>query len=113
MNLVLNPLFREWALKYLKGEDQTKETAHTMNEMLTTQFAKSQRGTKIPKEHQYIDCCYAVLASVMLDDPALFAANAAHKAYHDSLEFTEPLDLEQTAQIVNALTASDIASLLG
>ena len=108
MNLVLNPLFREWALKYLRGEDQTKESAHTVNEKLIAQL-----GTTVPREHEYTACCHAVLASVMLDDPALFAANAAHRAYHDSLELAEPLSLEQTAQIVKMVSAVDIANLLG
>lgn len=107
MNLVLNPLFRAWALKYLRGEDCTKESAHAVNEKLIAQL-----GTSVPREHEYTDCCHAVLASVMLDDPAVFAANAAHRAYHDSLELPEALNLEQTAQIVNVVSASDIASLL-
>lgn len=108
MNLVLNPLFRDWALKYLRGEDQTKETAKVVEEKLVAQM-----GTPVPRSHEYIGCTFAVLASVMLDDPALFAANAAHRAYHDSLELTEPLNLDQTAQIVNMLPAAEIANLLG
>lgn len=107
MNLVLNPVFREWAIKYLRGEDQTKESAHAVNEKLIAQM-----GTPVPREHEYVSCCHAVLASVMLDDPALFAANAAHRAYHDSLDLAEALSLEQTAQIVNMVSAVDIANLL-
>lgn len=107
MNLVLNPLFRDWALAYLKGDDQTKETAHEVNSQLV-----AQQGTGIPEEYEYIDCCHAVLASVMLDDPALFAANAAHRAYHDSFELNIPLSLEEVAQIVDVVSMKDIATLL-
>lgn len=107
MNLVLNPIFRDWALKYLKGDDQTKATAHSVNEKLIAQLTQD-----VPKQHEYIACTHAVLASVMLDDPSLFAANAAHRAYHDSTELVEPLNLEQTAQIVNMLPAAEIASIL-
>lgn len=107
MNLVMHPDFREWAKKYLKGEDQSKESAHALNEKLLKEM-----GTNLPKEREYIACCHAVLSSVLLQDPALFAANAGHRAYHDSLELTQPLNLEQTAQIVNMLPAADIASIL-
>jgi len=107
MNLVMHPDFREWAKKYLLGVDQSKEAAHALNEQLLKEM-----GIPVPKTHEYVACCHAVLSSVLLEDPALFAANAAHRAYHDSLELTKPLDLEQTAQIVNMLAPADIAGIL-
>lgn len=107
MSLVLNPLFRNWALSYLLREDQTQATAHNINEKLVAQL-----GTEQVMEHEYIACCHAVFAAVLLEDPALFSANAAHKAYYDSLELKEPLDLSKIAEIVNLVPASDIAGLL-
>lgn len=120
MNLVLNPLFRDWAINYLEGTDTTKETAHKISQEITSQIA-----TDIPVEHEYICCVHAVLASVMLEDAALFAANAAHRAYHDSVDWTEyeeenraeitnlpPIDLEQMAIIANTVPAIDIAQML-
>jgi len=106
VNVAQSPQFMEWSLKYLRGEDQTKESAQKLSDELIAKF-----DAEAPED--YTSCCYAVLASVMLDDPALFAANAAHRAYHDSLELPEPLNLEQTAQIANMVSAADIASLLG
>lgn len=108
LNLVLNPIFREWAVKYLNGTDPTKQSAQDCSEKLS----ESVLDEKTPPEHQYITCALAALGSVMLDDPALFAANAAHRAFHDSLELTEPLNLEQTAMIVNMMPRSEIVQIL-
>jgi len=107
MNLVMHPEFREWGKKYLKGDDQTKESAHSLNEKLLKEM-----GTEVTRDRQYVACCHAVFSSVLLQDPALFAANAGHRAYHDSLELTQALNLEQTAQIVNMLAPGDIAGIL-
>ena len=107
MNLVVNPLFRNWAKAYLLGEDQTKETAQKVSNQLVTQI-----GEPMPVEYEYVSCTHAVLASVLLDDPALFAANAAHRAYYDSLELPEALNLDQVAQITNMLPGNEIATIL-
>ena len=106
LNVMLYEPFKTWALKYLRGEDQTKESAQAMNDEILAKIDSSD-----PKE-DYSDSCFAVLASVMLDEPAIFSANAAHRAYHDSLECIQPLNLEQIAEIVNMMSAKDIAELL-
>lgn len=114
MNLVLHPTYRNWALNYLKGEDQTKETAHATSETLINQM-----GTDLPAEHEYYECAHPVLAAVMLDQPAEFCANAAHRAYFDSLdgknsilELCPPLDLHQLAEIANLISGPEIAEVL-
>jgi hypothetical protein len=108
MNLVLNPLFREWAIKYLKGEDTSKESAKVLSDKLLELLGDDT----IPPDHQYFDCCHAVLAAVLLDDPALFCANAAHRAYYDSLDMGIDLNLEQIAQVANIVPAAEIATML-
>jgi len=107
MNLVLHPEFRNWAIQYLRGIDQTKATAHTVSEILVSQI-----GTNLPVEYQYYGCAHPVLAAVLLDQPAEFCANAAHRAYFDSLKNKEPLNLEQLAQIASLLPGIDIAEVL-
>ena len=107
MNLVMNPIFRDWAVKYLRGEDQTKESAKIGADKLMEQV-----GTPVPAEHEYTACCHAALAAVMLEDPSLFAASAGHRAYHDSLDMAQPINLEQIAQIVNMLSSAEIASFI-
>lgn len=107
MNLILHPVFRTWALNYLKGVDQTKETAHVVSEVLVEQL-----GTDLPPEHEYYNCAHPVLAAVMLDQPAEFCANTAHRAYFDSLEQNIPLNLEHIAQIANLISGPEIAEVL-
>lgn len=104
MNVAQYNPFTDWALKYLRGEDQTKESAQNLNDKLIAKL-----DVEAPED--YTDCCFAVLAYVTLGDP-VFAANAAHRAYHDSTEFEEPLNLDQMAQIANMISAEDIAALL-
>lgn len=106
LNVVLYQPFKDWALDYLKGENTTKEIAQAMNARILARIDASD-----PRE-EFTDSCFAVLASVMLDDPDLFSANAAYRAYHDSTELEKPLDLEQIAEIVNNMSAKEIAELL-
>ena len=55
MNLVMNPIYRDWAVRYLKGDDQTKESAKLVADTLS-----EQSGTPLPAEHEYTACCQAV-----------------------------------------------------
>ena len=114
MNLVLNPLFQTWALNYLRNVDRTKETAHVVSEEIS-----KQSGSELPLEHQYTDCAYAVLAAVLFNHPgndtevAAFTANAAHRAYFDSLDQEINLNLENLIQIVDLIPLEEIAQILG
>lgn len=107
LSVVMNPQFKKWAIDYLKGIDRTKETAHKVNQYLE----EIMGNPEITPLDQYADPAAIILSAVMLDDPFL-AATAAHRAYHDSLELTSPINLEQTASIVNILSAFDIAQYL-
>ena len=130
MNLITNPIFKDWALKYLKGEDQTPESAFKVNEKLLEMMSCTWMGTP---ENQYFYCAHAILTAVAINEPFVLPATAAHRAYHDSLNFNfeapthelkpeeikqisnmapEELNLEQVAQIVNIMPAAEIASLL-
>lgn len=103
MNLVMNPVFREWGLKYLRGEDTSKESAQAvMDTLLATLDQRQERES----------AAFAALSAVLLDDAPLFGANAAHRAYWDAYDLPTPLDLAQTAQIVSVLSPVDIAGLL-
>lgn len=106
MNLVLNDTFKNWAIDYLMNKDQTKETAHAVSEKLTTQLSED-----LPPDQEYYTCAYPVLAAVMLNEPAEFCANAAHRAYFDAIDKNVPLNLEQLAQIAVTLTGPDIAKV--
>lgn len=100
VNVVQYPPFLDWAFKYLKGEDETKESAEIMQKKLID---------KLDAEiEDYSSSCFAVLASVMINNP-IFTANAAHRAYYDSLELNQPLDLDQIAQIINVMPPKQIA----
>jgi hypothetical protein len=104
LNVAKYQPFNDWAFKYLRGEDQSKESAQKLNDELIAKLDAEA-------EEDYTACCFAVLASVTLED-SVFAANAAHRAYHDSLDFAEPINLDQVAQITNMVSAKDIANLL-
>jgi hypothetical protein len=107
MNLVLNPIFRNWAIQYLQGKDQTKETAHLVSEELS-----NLDWSKVPANHQYVECAYIVLAAVMLDQPAEFAANVGHRAYYDSLDLSNPINLNMVAQIASFVNPVEISQIL-
>ena len=109
LNTVTNPFFKEWSIKYLKGEDQTPESAFKMNEKLLSYLDTTWAGTP---SHEYTNCCHAILTAIAINEPLILPASAAQRAYYDSLEFTQELNLEQTAQIVNIMPAAEIAALL-
>lgn len=124
LNLILNPTFREWALNYLKGIDQTKETAHKVSELLCDQLNGtgtytqneagdwSPTGKEIPMEYQYFDCAHPALAAIMLEQPQEFAANTAHRAYFDAVDKNIPFNLQNFAYIANLVPAAEIAKIL-
>lgn len=111
MYLVQNPVFKEWAMKWLKNEDRSKEAAGKVSEELMNML-----GTEIPVEHEYYACGFAALQSVISDKPKLYAANAAHRAWHDAMDEKTgggvPLDIAQAAQIALTLPPADIAAAL-
>ena len=109
MNLVMNPIFREWAIKYLKNEDQSPTTANEINEKL---FSLLDCNWIASPENEYTYCAHTILTAVIINEPLILPAAAAHRAYYDSLEFSESLNLEQVAQIVNIMPANEIATLL-
>lgn len=108
MSLILNPIFRTWAINYLRGTDQTKETAHVVSEALSDQATQED----LPPGHEYYDCAFPALAAVMLNEPAEFCANTAHRAYFDALDRNIPLDLDHMARIACMIAGPEIAMVL-
>lgn len=142
LNLVQNPIYREWAINYLLEIDQSKETTQETIDELQNEEEKKKALEKLeeikkkslekveevrkavwddrvmeegvyaePDEMDRDSCTHAVFASILID-PVCFSANAAHRAYHDSLSFKEELNLQQIAEIVDMLPPKDIAEML-
>jgi hypothetical protein len=102
VNVVQYPPFLNWAFKYLKGENEKESAEMMQKELIDKLDAQAQED--------FSSSCFAVLASVMIDNP-IFTANAAHRAYHDSLELNQTLDLDQIAQIINVMPPDQIAEV--
>lgn len=97
--IVKNQDFNNWALKYLKKEDQSLEAAE-----------------KMLRDIDYDDtcgCAYALTAAIEKKDFFRFTAYSSHRAWHDGLDTTTKLDLDQTAQVVLTVTLEDIVQILG
>ena len=109
LNLVVNPFFRDWAINYLKGIDQSPETAIKVNEKLNSFIGATWLATP---ENEYTECAHTILTAVTINDPFQLPASAALRAYYDAIEMTMEINLEQTAQIVNIMPANEIAELL-
>jgi hypothetical protein len=98
-----NKYFSEWAMKYLKKEDQSLEAAQ-----------------KMIKDVDFDAACgfsFALEAAIEEQDFLRFPAYAVHRAWHDSLDTKVKLDwsghcLEQTAQIVLTVSVEDIVQIL-
>lgn len=96
LNIVNNPQYKTWAINYLKGIDQSKESANLMKDL------DLDIDTDL--------CILIVIEAVLTDDvPDVFVALAAHRAYYDALDVSINIDLNQIAQIVNMLDPKDIA----
>jgi hypothetical protein len=106
MNLIKNQIFRNWCLNYLKGIDRTTETAHKV----FLELEESIKQKELPEGHDYISCAPACLAAVQLNDPAIFSANAAHRAYYDSPENSR-IDLNKIAEICVGLKPEEIGEV--
>lgn len=105
LNLVQNPVFLDWAKKYLAGEEAPNpETVGA--KMLDLQFKDTD-----PVEYDYISCAHACLNAVMMEKPDFFVASCAHRAYHDS-PANSRLDLGQIADIALLLERKQIHELM-
>lgn len=91
-----NKVFATWALKFLKKEDETLETAQKMLAEIMLENSCS--------------CAYALVAGLENKDFHKYAAYASHRAWHDS---QEQIDLEQAAQIALNVPLEDIIQILG
>jgi hypothetical protein len=107
LQIIQNPIFKKWAINYLRGIDTNKETAEkTQNELM------AQMGDEnIPPEHENISCAHACFGAVMLEDNKLMTANSAHRAYFDS-PYNNRIDLQKLADIVLQLPSKIIADLI-
>lgn len=110
MNLISNPTFKVWALNYLKNIDQTPQTAKKTLDILMDGLCEEASWLK--PEYEYFAPAHCAIAAVAEGPAYQFAAYAGHRAWHDSLEFNNPLDLAQIGMIVSMLPAHDIARLL-
>lgn len=100
LNLIQIPAFISWAKNYLSGKDTTKETAKKMSDELMEMLYE--------EPEPYISPAIASLASVHLDNPSLYAANAAHRAWCDSFDENTPLNLGNAASSVNLHQLAEI-----
>ena len=93
-----NKYFSDWAMKYLKKEDQSLEAAQ-----------------KMIKDIDYdlqVSCAFALEAAIEKQDFLRYPAYATHRAWYDNLYTKVKLDLEQTAQVVLTVPVEDIIQIL-
>jgi len=91
--------FNDWALKFLKKEDETLESANKMLDNIVFEDNCS--------------CAHALVGGIEKKDFHRYAAYASHRAWHDSLDQRVPIDLEQAAQIALTVPLNDIIQILG
>lgn len=104
LNLVQIPIFLDWAKAYLQGKDTTKETAELVSKQLHELLYEE------PPE--YISPAVTALSSVSQNNPRVYAANAAHRAWCDSFDENTPLNLGNAASDVNLHQLAQIALTL-
>jgi len=102
-NLVKKEEFKNWALSYLSGKDNSKESAYKLHSKLQISEEEEEEG---------LDCAFPALSSVIFNAPEQFSANAIHRAYCDSIDLKIDLDLDQLIKIVNVLTNKEISDML-
>jgi hypothetical protein len=100
LNTVEHALFQQWGFNWLKGKDRSKEAAAKMSDILLELMLVAQ-----------VAAGHAAVAAVALDNPTLYAACAAHRAFGDSLD-GQPLNLNEIATIVTMLSAKEIGVML-
>lgn len=93
-----NKTFNAWALKYLKKEDESLESANKMLDEIMFDDKCS--------------CAYALVAGIEKKDFHRYAAYSSHRAWHDSLDQRLSLDLEQAAQVALTLPLEDVVQIL-
>lgn len=94
-----NKHFNDWAMKYLKKENQSLQAAQKM--IRDIEFDDS------------CGCAYALEAAIEKQDFLHFTAYSSHRAWHDGLDTKNKLDLDQTAQVVLTVSLEDIVQILG
>jgi len=107
LQVVLNPIFRDWAFGYLNGSDTDKNKAIQVQEQLMLQIGDEN----IPEAHDYISCAHACLATVFAEDIRHYAAYAAHRAYYDSPE-QDRIDIPKLSEIAVTVPREQIAEIL-
>lgn len=106
LNLIVNPLFRTWAINYLRDTDRTIGTMEVVQQTLWDQMEQ-----ELPPAHDYYNCAFPLFAGLSSGKIEEYTAWAVHRAYYDSLE-KEPLNLDSLAQIVSMLPSPQIAEAL-
>jgi hypothetical protein len=104
LNLVLNQDFKNWAVNYLNETDQSKEAAYALSEKINYQSLRSD---------DYLNCVHPILGAILLDDETFFSAMTAHRAWFDSLEMPQQINLKQLAQISMFINGKMIAEYFG
>lgn len=107
LTLIVNPTFRIWALNYLRGTDQTLETLKIIENSLWDQMEQ-----ELPPAHDYCNCAFPLFAGLTNGQIEQYTAYAVHRAYCDSQERNDPLNLDSLAQIVDMLPPEQIAEAL-
>lgn len=107
LTLVVNPIFKSWAINYLNKIDQSQETAEKTLDLLL-----DYEDNVLNPEYNYVYAAISTLGSVLLNDPLFLTANSILRVISDSKEFSLTLDLEKIIEICNMLDSQTIAKLL-
>ena len=107
LTYVTNPIFKNWAINYLKKIDQSKETAHSVQEKLL-----DYPDNVLNPEFNYVSPAINTLGSVILNDTMFLTANSILRTITDSKEFYSKFDLEKIIKICNMIPMEEIANLL-
>jgi hypothetical protein len=104
LNVVKNPIFVDWAKLYLGNLDRTKEKAETTKKQLL-----SQLGTTESYYQEHCSSAITFLTGIIEEEYLFSTAATAHRAFHDSFDFSElKLDLEKMAAIASMLDSEQI-----
>lgn len=90
-------IFNEWSVKFLKQEDVTLESAKNMIKYMYEESCA---------------CAYPLVAAIEKNDWRQYAAFASYRAWNDSLEQNNPIDLEKAAQVALKMPLEDIVAIL-
>ena len=106
IQIVSNPIYKEWAKNYLSGNDRTKEKA----ESVMRELQEIKLGEAKNRQDEYVSCAIVSIMSITTD-PWTFSAKTAHRAFYDSPE-EDRINLIKLSNIAVSLKMEEIAEIL-